>query len=179
MKKNVVAIVALAGATAIVAVTATAALGKLNAGANPGGGSEAVVTTGCGVDSQTFVRADNVPAPASGSTFTTLSSTTVVVPSGTTRCILVTFSAETFCTGDAGAANDGCFVRATANGVPMHPSDSFLFFDSESTTGRSHAHQWILRRGAGTVVIALQRRDDGGLTNFTIDDWTFTTTVLL
>src|SRR5262245_24022632 len=80
-------------------------------GQQPAAGPAAPVVTACGADIGTTVRTDTVPAADVGPGFTTLSSTTVFVPVGTTRCVLVTFSAETACTGDVGAGNDICYVR--------------------------------------------------------------------
>jgi hypothetical protein len=195
-KRNVIALVALLAVTALLSITATAALAKLTSEAKPRASTapaeatqvgEAVTLTSCGRDVSRVFKTDTAFAPATGPTYTTLTSTTVVVPSGQRRCILVTFSAITACYGDAGANNDFCYVRVTDNGLPItsagtRASSSRLRrvsgmppegwrIDSESDTPEAHMMQVVDVLGPGSHVIALQRRDDGGMTDLHLKDY--------
>lgn len=139
-------------------------------------GAAAFVNTNCGGDISTNVKTENSSASFTGSTFTNLTSTTVNVPSGTTRCVIITFSAETACSGDAGTFNDFCYFRVLDNGTGVNPADDFIAYDSERDTAAMHSHQWVKRVGPGAHTFTVQRRTDGGSTSFFVDDWTYTVT---
>jgi len=131
---------------------------------------------GCGGDINTIVRTENAATATFNSGFLTFASTTVSVPSGSTRCIKVLFTAEATCSGTAGT--DFCYVRALDNGVEMSPQGAgFQTLVSEDTSANGHAYEWITRAGAGTHVISMQRRSGTSSTRFFMDDWTFDVTV--
>ncbi|MDA0174143.1 hypothetical protein OJ998_33885 [Solirubrobacter taibaiensis] len=129
----------------------------------------------CGPEQQSVVRTQS----AVGSTNSTApdplgaATMTVNVPDGQTRCIRVLFTAETSCTGFAGAPNDYCRIQATIDGAPMDPNGAgFMTIDSEDASGDGHAFEWIKRVGDGPHVIELVRTVGNAATTFTHDDWT-------
>ncbi len=159
--------------------------GSASAGSTPDGGSgagtagETVVNTLCNGDVSTRALTEDAATSMTGSAFVTHQAMAVSVPSGTTRCLLVQFNAETACSGDPGTHDDFCYVRALDNGVEMNPvSGGFTAFQSEDPTAESNSHRWIRRVGAGTHTISIQRRTDGGTTAFHLDDSMLTVTVL-
>jgi hypothetical protein len=154
-------------------------LAQPDAGSDEPSGPDTLIVTTCRTDINHFVRTENAPSTIGGAAFLTLTSTSITVPAGESRCVIVTFSAETACSGDQFSGDDFCYVRAIDlnTGVRMNPADDVQAFDSESSTARTHAKQWVQRVGAGQHTFAIQRRTDGGNTQFFTDDWTFTTSV--
>ncbi len=78
-------------------------------------------------------------------------------------------TAETSCTGLAGAPNDYRYVRALLDGAPMDPDGlNFQSIDSEDASGDGHAYEWIADHvGPGNHVVTLERRVGNANTVFT------------
>lgn len=147
-------------------------------------GAEVRLFTDCGPDVRTRITTEDAATSTTGSSFVSFTGSTVFVPANSTRCLLVEFNAETACFGDPGAQDDFCYLRALANGVEMLPvSGGFMAFQSEDFTAESNSTRWVRRVSGGSAGInysvSLQRRTDGGATQFYLDDWMFSLTLLL
>lgn len=130
----------------------------------------------CGPQQQSIVTTNSLqvttnsvawaPSPALTTSFQ--------LPAGGDRCVKVLLTAETSCTGLAGAPNDYCYVQALLDGVPMDPNGlNFQAIDSEDASGDGHAFEWVGKAGPGNHVVTLERRVDNAATVFTTDDLTF------
>ena len=131
----------------------------------------------CGPQQQSIVTTNSaqvttnsvpwVPSPALQTQFQ--------LPNGPERCVKVLLTAETSCTGVAGAPNDYCYVRALLDGAPMDPDGlNFQTIDSEDASGDGHAYEWVADHvGPGNHVVTLERRVGNANTVFTTDDLTF------
>lgn len=115
------------------------------------------------------ITTSSVPWVASPAT-----QTQIQIPNGPERCVKVLFTAETSCTGVAGAPNDYCYVRALIDGVPMDPDGAnFQAIDSEDASGDGHAFEWVAHVGPGNHLVELERRVGDPNTVFTHDELTF------
>jgi hypothetical protein len=140
--------------------------------------ARAHVATVCGQPLFSVTRTQNAALETSSTTFATVPGAVqnVVVPAGQVRCIKVLFTAEVSCTD---AFEDICYIRATDNGVEMHPSGGGAqALSSESFLPESGAYEWVRRVGPGTHTIRIQGRVDDSDTEFVLDDWTFDVQVL-
>ncbi len=177
-KKHVWGFAALIGALLIVSTSVAVAQGT---GGPPDGGApsdraaaQTPVTISCGANISSIVRTGNEPTDTSSTQFVTLTGavTTVTVPSGTTRCIKVVFTAESACSETT--HGDYCYVRAVRNGWEMHPSgNGFQTLSSESSTSKGNAFAWAVRAGPGRHTVSIEHRVGAAGTVFSIDDWTF------
>jgi hypothetical protein len=130
----------------------------------------------CGAQQQSIVTTDSAQGTTSSVAWapTPQLATQLALPAGEQRCVKVLLTAETSCTGWAGANNDYCYVRALLDGAPMDPDGAgFQAMDSEDATGSAHAYEWIAKAGPGNHVITLERRVGNPSTVFTTDDLTF------
>ncbi|SRR6266542_138167 len=166
-------------AAAVTALVVAVTQGGAGAGARPDGmmrteAPAVLVTNFCGPDVSHIFRTENAASVMVGAAFVGLAGTAVgfSVPAGTTRCVIAEFSAETACTRDVGPGNDFCYIRVLLDGIPMHPQDNVLAWNSEDETAEVGSHQFVRRVGAGNHFLVVQRRTDGGNTAFFTDDWT-------
>ena len=139
-----------------------------------------VLDHACGPEVQNIVRTQS----AFGSTNSVAAvpippaTMTINVPADQTRCVKVLFTAETSCTGFAGA--DLCRVQATIDGAPMNPNGAgFMTIDSEDATADGHAFEWVKRVGGGAHVVRITQAVANAATTFTYDDWTLDVSVKL
>ena len=175
--------IGLGGAAATLAATAGLAFGQIN---NPpdGGPPQApgpnVMTTACGPNQNSIVKTDASPTATSSVNPVQLPDavTQFVVPDGQSRCVKVSFTAESACQGPA--ADDYCYVAAVIDGAPMNPFGAgFQALDSEDGTGSAHAYQWVKRVGDGPHTVTILRHVGVATTMFWTDEWTFDTSIFL
>lgn len=130
----------------------------------------AVTSTRCFESvSLTSVASTSTQTITSVGAFANLDGATAVVdiPAGQSQdCLVVTFSAETVCSGITAGA---CHVRVLDNGTRMTPADNFLHWDAPNREASSY--QWIRRVDAGRHTIQVQVATTSTLTSFSLDDW--------
>jgi hypothetical protein len=139
------------------------------------GSSRTLVQSTCAGLAGTIIRTQNAAAAYNNTSFAPIPGAAIFVnvPAGTTRCIIVRFTAGAACRGTASVA-DFCYIRAVASGVLMFPQGFNLqTFVSEDFTPNAHAYEWTRRLGPGRHLISIQRRVASSATQFYLDDWTF------
>ncbi|MET7334534.1 hypothetical protein [Nonomuraea sp. NPDC005650] len=116
---------------------------------------------------QTFGSWGNIPT----------ASVNVTVPSGTTRFVDARFTAESICVGDASA---WCSVRivvinSAGTTTELQPVTSTDYrFDSPGGAEEAHAlERFSPSLGAGTYTVRVQALRITGITQFTLDDYSF------
>jgi hypothetical protein len=104
-------------------------------------------------------------------------SVNVTVPSGTTRFVDARFTAESLCSGNAGA---WCSVRvvvvnSAGTTTELQPVTSTDYkFDSPGGAEQAHAlERFSGPLGAGTYTVRVQALRMTGITQFTLDDYAF------
>jgi hypothetical protein len=122
----------------------------------------------CGAEIRSTVKTEDTVSTTNSTTFVRLPGAAVSfsVPSGATRCVKVTFSAQGACS--ATSAPDVCQVRAV--GAHLLPKGAKTIKTSAATA--SHSFEWVSRVGAGNYTVRLHRRVANAETEFRIDDWT-------
>ncbi|MDA0184220.1 hypothetical protein OJ997_28180 [Solirubrobacter phytolaccae] len=159
---------------AALAATATVATAQvLNDDHDRGPVAGVAKTTDCGPALASTVRTVSGHGSTSSVPWAPIPTLQVPIELGGERCIKVLLTAETSCTGFAGAPNDYCYVRALVDGVPMDPDGAnFQAIDSEDASGDGHAFEWVKRVPPGNHVVSIEQRVGNGATTFTHDDKT-------
>ena len=122
------------------------------------------------------IASSNDPSATTSTAFVELTSQTITVPTGATATILVTFSAESACSGGTGT----CAVRVLIDGVEAAPGGGTdIVFDSSdggvetASSWESHAvERYAIGKAAGSHTVAVQYASTSSATTHRLDDWT-------
>lgn len=122
------------------------------------------------------IASSNDPVATTSTSFVELTSQTIAVPTGSTATLLVTFSAESACSGGTGS----CAVRVMIDGVEAAPGGGTdIAFDSSdggaetASSWESHAiERFATGKAAGNHAIAVQYASTSSATTHRLDDWT-------
>ncbi len=158
-----------------VALTATALVGAgaqqaLASGGDNGSLVPSPASASLGAQRIVAVR-ESVASTTSSTTYVTLTSASVTIPSGQRGLMVAHFSGESLCGGTSGY----CSLRILIDGTEMVPNSGTDFaFDSPGDSWESHAMErtWS-GAAAGTHTFTLQRAVVGSASSFRLDDWVF------
>lgn len=146
------------------------------------GGTAMAVLTGStgGSQLQMVNRAESNPTTVTSTAFTDLpgSSTTIVVPNGTTQLVNARFTAESLCSRANPALGGWCSTRIIAQRIggattELNPVTGTDFaFDSVGTDSyEAHAMERDARLPAGTYNIRVQDAVSAAGITYRLDDW--------
>jgi len=130
------------------------------------------LTTQCGAVLRTTTKTSTATFTFNSQAFVNVPNGvfTVNVPTGTQRCVTVTFSASTSCP-------LACFVRVLDGATEMEPAGVSNQL-AEGNSDEVHSFQWVRRIGAGAHAIKLQIGTGGTAQNATIGPYTVNLEVL-
>lgn len=108
------------------------------------------LTTQCGKTLYSVVRTTTAPFTFTEETFNDIPNAafSVTVPTGTTRCVVLTFSASARCP-------HACFVRAIGTNIGLEPDAPSNRF-AQGDIRRAHTFRWAKRLTPGQQAIRVQ-----------------------
>jgi hypothetical protein len=153
---------------AVVSIIATVAVEQALAAIDSS--QSTTVTANMAARRITAVRED-IASTTTSTTFVTLATASITIPSGQSGLITAQFTGESLCNGSGG----WCSVRLLIDGTEMVPQSNTDFaFDSPGTTNDWESHTvertWS-GAAAGAHTISLQWAVISGATSFRVDDW--------
>jgi hypothetical protein len=144
----------------------------LTGGISATSAESAPVSHNCGAVIKSFVKTD-VAQFKTNSTIAkqvTGAFQTITIPSGTSRCVKVHFSADAACSQTANP--DICWIRAATLYTGSFDPATYVNFHNENSYRAANSFEFVKRLEAGTYTIGVEVWVYNSATTFTINNWT-------